>query len=210
MPYYSQLTKTDGGWSLPVIKFGGPKDVEDYRISRGAVISLGATDPQRLFERFGVSVSEMTEYDPSIYSPGAVTDTLTGITVTRSIDLTLKSDDELRALRGAHVEKHRDAVLAGPIGFTVGGVEYPMSMSLTSQFRTANAANRGVDETWRVSDGSFVPVTAAQLVAMETAMADHIRACFVAQATHVAVLSGLSGQAIIDYPITTGWPATHT
>ena len=152
----------------------------------------------------------MTEFDRKTHTKTGQTEALVGLEWVVTETGTLKPDDALRTLRETDIENERDAVLAGPIGFTVGGVEYPMSMSLTSQFRTANAAARGVDETWRFSDGSFVPVTAAQLVAMETAMADHIRACFVAQATHVAVLSGLSGQAIIDYPITTGWPATHT
>ncbi len=121
----------------------------------------------------------------------------------------LKPDTALIALRVGELEAHRDGVIAGPVGFTKDAVEYPMSMSLTSQFRTAEAAQLGQPRGWVFSDGSPVAVTAQDLIAMRDAMAAHIDAAFVNFVSHKISIEVQTGQAILDYDITTGWPAVY-
>lgn len=202
---FAKLTDTGSDWAMPVVERGAPKRFADSSIS---ALSLQRMDPVTRYQQYGLAEVVTKNFDGRYYN-ATYTEDLVGTQVIGTPTTALKADDRLLELRLADIKAYRDGIIASPIVFTVDGVEHPMSMSLTSQFRTANAAARGVDEVWRFHDGDFVSVTAVQLAAMETAIASHIRACFVAQATHIAAVSALTGQAIIDYDITTDWPAVY-
>lgn len=59
---------------------------------------------------------------------------------------------------------------------------------------------------WKFADG-FATLTASELIAASNAVGAHVRACFAAEAAHVAAIEALAEQqAVIDYDIAVGWP----
>ena len=63
------------------------------------------------------------------------------------------------------------------------------------------------DTQWKMADGLFELVTLEKLAPIALAVAAHVRACFVAEHTHVAAITALQTQAELDsYDINTGWP----
>lgn len=96
-----------------------------------------------------------------------------------------------------------------------GGVAFngkTIATDVTSQTKITGAVvGMQIDPTasinWKTADGSFVTLNAAQVIALGTAVRDHIQACFNREQTLRVAIEGastLTALAAID--ITTGWP----
>lgn len=170
--------------------------------------SMLLTDPQDVYDRLRLVMVETKNYDDQNYT-ATYTEELVGLKLVRTPTTTIKSDDQLRDRRMQELDDMLDRVVNSRIGYEIDGTEYPMSMSMTSQFRTNTAAEDGENETWKFSNGQYVAVTAAQLAEMKAAMKAFTRACFANHAAHAAALAVATGQQIIDYDISTSWPAVY-
>jgi len=201
-----RLTQSGGGFDLPVV--GQPDLARRWANSELSAGFFETATNADLIAR-GYAEIVVAPVPEQTHTSGETVDVWVSGRVSRTPTLQLRPDADLIALRLIDLEAQRDMVIAGPIGFTIGENTYPMSMSLTSQFRTKSAADDGEDEVWVFSDGSAVAVSAAQLVAMKDAIKGHTRSAFATYVAHKAALSGKTGQAILDHDITTGWPAVY-
>jgi hypothetical protein len=74
-------------------------------------------------------------------------------------------------------------------GITVSGVAMPTDRETQTQLAGANSyvqATPSATIQWKLANGSFVSLSAAQISAIATAVAAHVQACFAAEATLVA------------------------
>lgn len=64
------------------------------------------------------------------------------------------------------------------------------------------------DTQWKDADGNFTLVTLVELEPIAQAVAQHVRACFVAEQIHNELIKGLTTQEQLDeYDINDGWPS---
>lgn len=64
------------------------------------------------------------------------------------------------------------------------------------------------DTQWKDADGNFTLVTLVELEPIAQAVAQHVRACFVAEQVHNELIGGLTTQEQLDeYDINEGWPS---
>lgn len=96
------------------------------------------------------------------------------------------------------------------IDFTPAGASGPSTVGTSRQAQAqvsgaAVMAGAGVwpDGTpWKMADGSFVPLTRADVLAMATRVSTYVAGCFAREAALAAVIH--TGDVSVD--ITTGWP----
>lgn len=101
----------------------------------------------------------------------------------------------------ARIKARRDQAIAS--GITVGGL--PMPTDDKAQARITGAALQAlVDDTvtvqWKLPDGSFVALTAEQILGIAQAVRAHVQACFDREAEILAALEAGEG-----YDIEAGW-----
>lgn len=126
---------------------------------------------------------------------------------TRTVTATLKDIAMLKASRLAELAQHRYSVETG--GMTVNGMKVATDDRSKSLINGAFNLCQSVPATtvqWK-TDAGFVSLSAAQVAAIAVAIGQFVQACFTAEATHIDAINALAtGQAVLDYDITTGWP----
>lgn len=78
-----------------------------------------------------------------------------------------------------------------------------------TKFMLAAAAQRGQAVSWKFADGSFAPVTGAQLAALFDAVAAHVQDCFIEERERGAAIDAaatLADLAVIAAGLDAGWP----
>jgi hypothetical protein len=88
-------------------------------------------------------------------------------------------------------------------GITVSGVAMPTDRETQAQLSGAYAyvqATPAATIQWKLANGSFASLTAAEIIAIATAVAAHVQACFAAEATVVAEIAAgtMTTKAQID------------
>lgn len=143
--------------------------------------------------------------DSRYYYTGETLSMVDGVP-TRTISSVLKPDDQLRNQRLSELAQLRYNTETG--GMVVSGMPVKTDDRSKSLLNGALALCQAVPSTtinWK-TDAGFVSLTAAQISAIAVAVGQFVQACFTNEAAHSTAIAGLSGVAIIDYDITTGWP----
>lgn len=95
-------------------------------------------------------------------------------------------------------------------GYTVF-TDRPSQMKLTSvALRASQDSSYSVD--WKLTDGTFVTLTGAQITAIANAVGDYVQACYTREATLLAaVAAGTFTEEMLNAQVggssTEGWPA---
>lgn len=113
-----------------------------------------------------------------------------------------RSPEDIKAAARAQVKLRRDKALEA--GTTVSGAV--VSTDLVTQTRVTGAALSALmdpDYTvqWKVPDGSFLLLTAPEILALAQAVREHIQSCFDREAELLAAID-----AGLPYDIGAGWP----
>jgi len=155
-------------------------------------------------------VTSVEKVNTRHYNQGAAVFTETGQTVAITYpNKVLKSDEDLRKLRFVELEGLRYQIEAG--GTMLGQDKLPTDAGSQAKITGAmNKAGRSPSHVFdfKVGRGDFKQFTKAQVEAIFDAVSDHVQACYGAEMAHTIALNAATGQAIIDYDITTGWPST--
>lgn len=142
------------------------------------------------------------------YELGTPSDTISNGVFSRTFpNKTLKPDEDLRAFRYNELGALRyDKETAGVV---VGADTVPTDEGSQAKISGALAkGGRSPSHTFdfKVGPGQFRQFSKAEVEAIFDAVSDHVQACYTAEKVHAEAISFLSGQAIVDYDITTGWP----
>jgi hypothetical protein len=140
-----------------------------------------------------------------------------GWSITATYTQTLKPLAELKALRLADLSAYKKASELGGMTWVDGADTYIVDTGESSQFKATgamvhmNEAGKP-DRKWTMLDTNGDKVrptlTKARFRALAIAIADHVDAAYATQETHEAAIGVLTDQqAVVDYDITTGWPA---
>lgn len=100
-------------------------------------------------------------------------------------------------------------------GLTYGGME--VYTDRTTQMKLTGVALRAYQDStytvdWKLSDGTFKTLTAAEIVAVASAVADYVQACYARESVLVAAVDAGTYtvdmlEAQVSSTVTDGWPA---
>ena len=168
---------------------------------------VSAMPPAFQIEKGYVPFTE--EIVSSDYDKGAPVDVLANDAVTRTYPAkALKDDDWLKEKRWVELEAlsiEREAA-----GVLVGGDRIPTNpqyrIKLDQAERAAQRPGRPPPATGlELARGVWKSVNPAELRTIYEAVEDHLDAVSNAKRVHSVAIDLLTGQAILDYDITTGW-----
>ncbi|MER8394084.1 DUF4376 domain-containing protein [Mesorhizobium sp. M1340] len=95
-------------------------------------------------------------------------------------------------------------------GVTVDGVamatDRDTTAMLTAAFVTANA-DPNYSIRWKVQNGVFATVSAPQIIALATAVRDHVQACFDREDELTAAIVTANSAALDALDLESGWPS---
>ena len=153
------------------------------------------------------AVTGIEDVDTKIYEPGAPAFAENGINVSVGYpNKSLKPDADLHALRLAELAHERWGHETG--GAVVNGVTIPTDRSDRTLIKQAldEIADPPATMPFKVANGVWADMTKTDLATVWSAVAAHVQACYVQEKVHSDALLALTGQPILDYDITTGWP----
>lgn len=118
-----------------------------------------------------------------------------------------KSLADCKALKLAELASYRYEQEVG--GIAVGGVSVDTdrdTQAILTAARIYAKEDSNYTVNWKKSDGTFVTLDAATIIAIADAMATHVQSCFDNEKDHVAAINALTTAAeVAAYDITTGW-----
>lgn len=154
-------------------------------------------------------------YDGRHNTSAGLSDDLVDGEVVRSHTIQLRDIDRLKVLKHDELRRHRDQVVHGDIEWSPDGgiTTHVLQTDEQSLNRIANT-QMFIDKAGRASQGSRMrnnqieTLAAADFQDLAVAVGTHVDDCYQAQAIHEAAIDALTdSQAVIDYDVTTGWPA---
>lgn len=150
-------------------------------------------------------------YDRTILRSLGTDDLIQGFEVIRTHTTALANLDRLKDKRRAEIIATRDGVMAGGLDF--GGSAFETDTGTVATINLIASALLDGETlppgfTWRDRLGVPVAVTDANFKAFRNALARQFALAHKNAADHLAAIDALAeGQPVVDYDITTGWPA---
>lgn len=204
-----------GTWALPIVRV--------IATARAVSDTLGVQHPASIFRLWppaalaaiGFAPFREDRFDRARYTSGGSSDSLVEGEVVRSHAVEPRAIDGLKSLRRGELRALRDQTVHAGIEWSPdgGATVHVVQTDERSLNRVANTLLL-LDKTgratqgWRMRNDRVETVAAADFLDMAIAVGDHVDACYQAQASHEVAIDALSdAQAVIDYDITTGWPA---
>ncbi|NFV79986.1 DUF4376 domain-containing protein [Magnetospirillum aberrantis] len=187
-------------------------DIDTVEIS-GVARRIGAmTAEQRVNAGY-----EVVDIDtrPDLDDVAIITEVKDGARI--SYTVTPRPLEQVKEMSKAKVAEYRYGIETG--GLTVAGVAIPTDdrtkVLLNGAYSRAIAGDPSAVRKFKTPSG-FLDATNEQIIAMAEAIADHVQACFNAEAAHCAAIDAMEDdvddpiaarKAIIGYDYTTGWPS---
>lgn len=204
---YAKLTETTPGvWGLPVARIVNNAGFQREKIYDDNLQILVANLPAADQRSHGFFSFTENRVDLSVSIAGAAVDVLDGGQVTRTYpNAALKPDADLRAIMYERLGAERWRQETG--GITVSSMNIPTAREDRGLIKHAldTIGDAPATMPFKVGPGQFVDVNKATLQTIWNAVAAHVEHCFDQEQTHAAAIASATGQAILDYDITTGW-----
>jgi hypothetical protein len=214
---FAQLTKSDSGYDLPVLKTGNAARMANGQISAGGVQSL---DPNLLKNKYGIVRIEtvraaLQKYQQEIELARELDGTVYRITYTAA-DIPL---EQAKAAALTEIATTRFAVETG--GVIVAGKFYSTDRDSQSAIARATGTvnwkcNATVTRDIEQPDGSTVPTVcvsatefaSSDMDAVKAAVFAHVAACYAREAELMATINAAgSVSALRAIDLTSGWAA---
>lgn len=127
---------------------------------------------------------------------------------------TLTADGKAEALRAKRVALLAD-IAAKRYAVETGGLTFPDGMCVGTDRQdqaiitgVVSATQLGqVSFDWKGADGTWIALTAKQIMQIGAAVAAHVQACFSAEKQHCEAVAKLKDAELDGYNINAGWPS---
>lgn len=209
---HAKLTdQGDDTFELPVARVVATLETITEEIDEHTVKVSNLTAECRALVGWYDFIEEMVD---SVYDKGAPTDTLNGFRVDRTYPAKeLKDTDTLRTMRLGDVGRMAEAVRDGgmihqPSGDSVQN--WDTRVERRASVGTMNHKSSGRRSGYKAFNREGIPVafTPAKWNQYVDALADHVEDTEMNAIAHAEALMALTdSREIVDYDITTGWPA---